>query len=73
LHYETLPASDFEGFGDYPRVVSHSSRHVERQDVLQKSERRTAADIRFGIQETAMAGIVDDKTVHEPESGDVRQ
>ena len=29
-------------------------------------------DIRFDIQETAMAGIVDDKTVHEPESGDVR-
>lgn len=36
LQYGTLPASDFEGFGDYPRVVSYLERHVEHQNVLQK-------------------------------------
>ena len=65
LHCGTLPASGCEGFGDYPHVVSHLSRHVEHQDVRQMSEPQTVADIRFDIQDTAMAEIVDDKIVHE--------
>src|SRR5271156_598389 len=73
LQCGTLPASGFEGFEDYPRVVSHLSRHVEQQDVRQMQEPQTVADIRFDIQDTAKAEIVDDKIVHEQGWGGFRR
>ena len=73
LHCGTLPTSDFEDFGDCPHVVSYLSQHVEHQDVRQTQEPQTGADIRFDIQDTAMAEIVDDKIVHEQGLGGVRR